>query len=349
MSRRRILILIGIIMAAGAAFWIGRAVATTQRTHAADGSLAWLANASPAAAQAEQRFASLARQQMDAVRAEQAVLASMLPDMRFTGEQILAQVDKILQFHATLVKSVGVHLTHLHGLLPAPQGRRLMSACADSLQGRVQRRYRWRGGAQDEGFMGDQHGGPGRGGPGQGARYGRQYRGGRGDGISGLAHGLQLTPEQITWVQQQDPNFEQECLSLRERLFQGHADLVARFEDAQVAEEELTVVVDDLVAAHAALEKRIAQHIVLLRPGLSQEQRDLLSGMCRDRSAAGRPAYLGIHPGLSPTCALSGDWGRRIGRSATVAAGLGGLPGPGQGVIEAVSRQGPRPYPAAVP
>ena len=285
MSRAKIPILIGIIMAAGAAFWIGRAVATTQRTHAADTPPAWLANASPAAAQAEQRFAPLVRQQIDAVRAEQAVLAAMLPDMRFTGEQVLAQVDTTLQSHATLVKSVGVHLAYLHGLLPSPEGRRLMSSCADSLQGRVQKRYRWRGGAQDqdEGYMGGRHGGTGRGGAGQGAGYGRQYRGGRGGG-GGLALRLQLTHEQIAWVQLRDPDFEQECLSLRERLYEAHTDLVASFENAQIAEEELTARLDDLVAVHAALEKRVAQHIVLLRPLLSQEQQDLLSGLCRGRS-----------------------------------------------------------------
>jgi len=285
-SRRNTYILIGAILAAGTAFCIGRTVATAQRVRVTGVKPAWLVNGSPAAVQAERRFEQLVREQTDVVRAEQALLASMLPDIRFTGEQILAQVDKVMQSHATLAKSVGVHLSDLRGILTGTQGRRLMSSCANSLQGSVQRRYRWRGGAQEqgEGFTGGRRGGSGRGEGGRGNGYGRQYRGGSSDSTSGLARRLRLTQEQITWAQQQDPNFDEECVSLRTRLYEEHARLVTSFENAQMPDGELTTRVDDLVAAHAALEKRVAQHIVLLRPRLSQEQRDLLSSLCRGRS-----------------------------------------------------------------
>jgi len=274
--------LIGAVVAAGAAFCVGRTVATTQRTRAVGGQPAWLAQASPEAVQAEERFEQLARQQMDVLHAERAVLASMLSDTQFTGEQILDQVEKVMQTHAALAKSVGVHLANLQGILPPLQGQRLMSSCANSLQGSLQRRYRWRGGAQDQGerFMGGRRG---RGG--WGAGHGRQYRGGRSDSTSGLARRLQLTQEQNTWIQQQDPNFAEQCALLNEKLYEAHASLVASIESAQATEQELATKVDDLIAAHEALETRVAQHIVLLRPQLSQEQRNLLSDLCGARYA----------------------------------------------------------------
>ena len=179
MSRRNTYILIGAILAAGTAFCIGRTVATAQRVRATGVKPAWLVNGSPAAVQAERRFEQLVREQTDVVRAEQALLTSMLPDIRFTGEQILAQVDKVMQSHATLAKSVGVHLTDMRGILPGAQGQRLMSSCANSLQGSVQRRYRWRGGAQEqgEGFTGGRRRGPGRGEGGPGSGYGTRAAG----------------------------------------------------------------------------------------------------------------------------------------------------------------------------
>lgn len=229
----------------GAAFCVGRTAATTQRIRASRGQPVWLANASPEVAQAEQRFGQLAREQMDTLRAERAVLASMLSDTQFTGEQVLAQVDKIGQNHATLGKSVGVHLANLQGILPAGQGRRLMSSCANSLQGSVQRRYRWRGGqGQSENLTGGRRSGGGR-----GAGYGRQYRGGRNNNTSSLDRRLQLTQEQSAWIRQQDPNFEEQC-------------------------------------------------IVLLRPRLSQEQRDLLSSLCRGGSRTDGGLVSGGHTAI---------------------------------------------------
>jgi hypothetical protein len=286
MQRRDIFILIGIVLAVGAAaFYVGRTAATRRKAPPAGGQPGWLGNVPGETAQAEQHFAQQARERMDAVRAERAVLASMLPDSRFTGEQVLAQVDSIVQSHATLAKSVGVHLAGLHSNLPEAQGQRLMLSCANSLHGSMQRRYRWRGGAQDqgEGFMGGRGGGPGHGAGGRGAGYGKQYRGGRSDAMPGLARRLQLTQEQNTWIQERDPNFEGQCVLLRDRLHEAHGDLVASFEEARTAGGELVTKIESLMAAHGALEKRVARHIVLLRPQLSQEQRDRLSGLSRGR------------------------------------------------------------------
>ncbi len=288
MKRCATFILVGVVLAAGtAAFCIGRTTALRQRTDAGGPQAQWLKGVSPQAAQTEQRFEQQTRQLMDEVRAKQAALTSMLPDNRFTSTQILAQVDDIARSYATLARSVGGHVALLRGTLPGPQRQQVMQSCANSVRGSMQRRYRWRGGAQDQGqgFMGGRRGGWGRG-PGRGAGYGRQYRGGRNEGTQNLATRLRLTQEQSTWIEQQDPNFEAQCTVLRDRLYEAHTNLAANLENAQVTEQELAAKVDALIEAHAALEKRVAQYIVLLRPRLSQEQRDELRGLCSGSAGA---------------------------------------------------------------
>jgi hypothetical protein len=297
-KRRDTFILVAAILVAGtAAFCIGRTAALRQRMDATGPQAQWLRDVSPQAVQAEQRFEQQTRQRMDTVRAKQDVLTSMLPDNRITGAQILAQVDDIAQSYATLARSVGGHVALLCSTLPVAQKQQVMRSCANSLRGSMQRRYRWRGGAQDEGQgpMDGRRGGWGRGG-GRGSGYGRQYRGGRNEGTQGLAGRLRLTQEQTTWIQQQDPNFEEQCTVLRNRLYEAHTNLVASLENVQLTEQELAAKVDALIEAHTALERRVAQHIVLLRPQLTQQQRDQLRELCRSGArAADIPASAGPH------------------------------------------------------
>jgi hypothetical protein len=305
-NRRDTFILVGVITAAGvAAFGVGRTAALRHRTGTTGPQVEWLRGVSAQTVQAEERFEQQSRQWMEDVRAKQAALTSMLPDDRFTGAQILGQVDEVAQSYAVLARSVGKHIFHLRSVLPEGQRQQVMQACANSLRACMQRRYRWRGGAQDQGpgFMGGGRGGWGRG-QGRGAGYGRQYRGGRGQEAPGLVGRLRLTQEQSVWIRQQDPNFDAESAVLRDRLCEVHAELVASLEEANLTERELSANIDLLITAHEALEKRVAQHIVLLRPQLSQEQRDLLGGLCRG-SAHGVDVSAATSPGL-PSGILAG-------------------------------------------
>ncbi|MBM4029583.1 MAG: hypothetical protein FJ280_29920 [Planctomycetes bacterium] len=293
MKRREALLLVGAILMAGtAAFCVGRTTTARRQGPAAGAQTEWLADV-PEAVTAEQRFAEQAGRLADALRQEQAALAAMLPDIHVTGEQVLSQVDNVTQAHALLARAVGGHLVRLRHTLPEPQGQRLMLSCAESVQGSMQRRYRWRGGAQDpgEGFPGGRGGGPGRGEGGRGAGFRQQYRGGRSNTTSGLALRLRLTDEQVTWSRQQDPDFEDQCARLKDRLHEAHADLAAGFRNAGITEEEFTAKVEGLLQAHDALEKRVARHIVLLRPHLSPEQRSLLS-LLSCSNADGRAARI---------------------------------------------------------
>jgi hypothetical protein len=300
-KRRETVILIGVILAAGtAAFSVGRTAALRRSANVAGPQDQWLRDASPDAVQTEHHFEEQTRQRLEEVRAKQDVLASMLPDDRFTGLQILGQVDDIARSYATLARSVGGHMVYLRSVLPEIQGQQVMQSCANSLRGSLQRRYRWRGGAQDQGEgspPGGRRGGWGRGAGGQGSGYGRQYRGGRGGDTPGLARRLQLTQEQDTWIQQQDPNFAEQSAALRERLYEVHADLVASLERTEMTGQELAAKIEAVIEAHETLEKRVAQHIVLLRPQLSPEQRDRLCDECRGGAGSADPsASTGPYP-----------------------------------------------------
>ncbi len=288
MKRHQALILVGVVLVAGTgAFCVGRTEGVRQRTDAASARAEWLKNLGPETAQAEQDFERQTHRLLDEIHAKQATLASMLPDNRFTAAQILGQVDDIAQSYTTLAGSVAGHVAQLRRVLPEVRKQAVMQACADSLRGALQRRYRWRGGAQDQGqgFMGGRRGGWGRG-PGQGAGYGRQYRGGRNENTQGLSGRLRLTPQQSAWIQQQDPNFESQCAALQNRLSEAYTSLAAGLENMQMTDQQLTMKVNTLIEARNALEKRVAQYIVLLRPQLSQEQRGQLGRLSSRADAA---------------------------------------------------------------
>lgn len=288
MKRRHLVLLVLVVLGSGAtAFYAGRLVTTTRQTGRYRARHEWLADAPARAVRAEQRFQQRTQQLADGVRSAQARLSTLLADPCSTGEQVLAQTDHVIASHAHLMKAVGKHLVALRDALPRQQQHRLMGTCADLLQRQVQRRYRWRRGAQ-----GDSDG-PGRGngygdggrrqgwrGPGRGR--GRQYRAG-GYGGHGLAGRLDLTDEQAIVAHQRDPDFDEDCARLKNRLQQAHADLLDSLERVDVGDEGLLTQIDTMIEAHGGLERRVARHVVLLRPLLTPTQRDRLAGLCGGR------------------------------------------------------------------
>lgn len=282
MIRRGLLTFVVVSVAAGAAsFYLGRTGAADRAAGQDPVAVSWLHGAPAGVVEAERQFDVQTRQMMDAVRAEQRALSSMLADANAQGEQILDQANRVVESYATVLRTVGRHLTQLQDSLSQSQMRSLLQSCAGSVRGQVQRRYRWRGGASEgtrgRGYMGGR--GPddsrGRGGPG----FGRQYRGGS-EAQRGFVGKLRLTEEQAAWIGQQDPDFDGQVATLRGRLSQVHADLAANLETSRIDGEAFLTQLEDLIQAYSALELRVTQHLVLLRPQLSQEQRNLLSSLC---------------------------------------------------------------------
>ena len=95
---------------------------------------------------------------------------------------------------------------------------------------------------------------------------------------------LQLTDGQLALSQQLDPLFDEDASRLKEQAAAAHVALLRVFEDPQAIASGLTSAIDTLVAAHTAMEQRVAQHVLLLRPHLSPGQIRCLVGICR-RSA----------------------------------------------------------------
>jgi hypothetical protein len=78
-----------------------------------------------------------------------------------------------------------------------------------------------------------------------------------------------------------DPLFDEDASRLKEQVAAAHLALLRIFEEPQAADSGLVSAIDALVAAHTAMEQRIAQHILLLRPNLTTEQIRCLVGLCR--------------------------------------------------------------------
>jgi hypothetical protein len=96
-----------------------------------------------------------------------------------------------------------------------------------------------------------------------------------------LAQYLRLTDEQIRLAQQIDPAFESDSESLRDTLLSERATLLAAFENPTATNSDLLMQLDKLIVAHSQIERRVARHVVVLRPHLTAEQQKWLIGLCR--------------------------------------------------------------------
>jgi hypothetical protein len=297
MKRRHAMLLAAVLLVVGTASFVsGRLVASRRQSESK--AFDWLHDAPVRVQDAEHRFEQHVRQLTQTVIAHKSDLAAMLADPDSTDVSIVRQVDHVLQANTALVRAVGAHLVGLRDSLPPRPRQRLMESCVDSLQSRVQRRYRLRGGASnDTGRQGRGNGyGEGRGQGGYGPA-GRQYRGGRGSGDT-LADKLQLTAEQVAFANRNDPDFSVDCTRLKEEVSAAYAALLAGLEDAQAGDDELLARLDGLIEAHNRLELRVAQFVVMVRPWLSAAQRQRLAGLSRGGPSfrRGRSASNGVGP-----------------------------------------------------
>ena len=306
MRRRHFLLLSVVVLVVGmTSFVTGRLVASRRQAESEpDG---WLQGAPVRIRQADRQFEFSARRLAQTVTSQKNALAVLLADPCSTDAQVLTQVDRVIESNAVLMTAVGRHVAELRDSLPPQQRQRLMRSCVGSLRSQVQRRYRWRGGVQEEaarqgGGNGNGNGyGRGRGAGASGAGRGRQYRGGRGSNEA-LAGRLQLTAEQMAFAQDHDPNFSEDCARLKDEVGAACAALLAAFDDTQLGDEEILARLDGLIEAHSGLERRVAQYVIMMRPHLSSRQRQHLAGLSR-----GGSRYRGRGPVSKGTGSI-GQW-----------------------------------------
>jgi len=78
-----------------------------------------------------------------------------------------------------------------------------------------------------------------------------------------------------------DPDFEAVSVHLRDALMAERAKLLSVFEDAESSDDELLQQIDMLILTYSRVERRIAEHVLVLRPYLAVEQQKWLIGLCR--------------------------------------------------------------------
>jgi len=279
--KREITLIVVMVVSGGISFLATRLAASRAPVAEVSLSVRWLGAAPATVVKLEEDFNTQADTLIESLLAEQKSLGTVIEDPCTPDNAILAQVEVVIAVHTRLLRQVGEHLAALRSELPDEQRLRLMSLCAEILRGPLVRAS-----GQGAGFGGGSRMGP-RDGSGTGrGTGGRGYGGGAGYGRgrrlgTGLAQSLRLTDEQITIAQQKDPNFEADAAQLRDSLLSERAKLLATFEDPRTTNDELLAQIERLISAHSQIERRIAKHVLVLRPYLTTDQQKWLIGLCR--------------------------------------------------------------------
>lgn len=91
---------------------------------------------------------------------------------------------------------------------------------------------------------------------------------------------LRLMPEQVERIAGVDPTFVEEGAEL-EAVLQAEREKLARlFEDANATDETIMQQVETVIDVHDQLERRVANHLLALRPHLTDGQRSRLFQTC---------------------------------------------------------------------
>lgn len=284
MNRRSTAIVAAVAFVCGAiSFFNGRSNAVRESQMQYAQSQKWLSDASPGTIQLEQRFSKELDGLVTNLTSKQASLASSLEDPCTPDKIVMKRAETVTAAHEHLMRRVGRHIVELRSKLPEDNRDDLMNLCAETLRGPISRlgEPSGQGYGRGPGRMGGGQGlGPGRGGGGRGLGPG----GGYGRSISTmdrLAWRLRLDPNQIEILQNKDSSFNADSTKLRNVLLAERTNLLTLFEDPQSTGEQLLQQIDKLIEAHSQIERRITQHVLVLRPYLTVEQQKWLIGLCR--------------------------------------------------------------------
>ncbi len=282
MNRKETAMLAVVAFACAAiSFLSARSAALTNQKAARGSSQPWLSDASPVAVELEEKFA----EELDRLRStlveQQKSLAAVLEDPCTPNEVVLKQTENVITAHEHMIRRVGEHLVELRGKLSAGNRDHLMGLCAETARGPMRRL-----GGRAGGFGQRNGGGPEGRGYGYGRGGGAGRRGGGGNGLqlgarNRLARRLRLSEEQVRVLQEKDPDFETDSVHLRDALLAERVKLLSMFEDAESGDDELLQQIESLVVTHSRIERRIAEHVLVLRPYLGVEQQKWLIGLCR--------------------------------------------------------------------
>lgn len=280
MSRRKTAMVAIVAFVCGAvAFFQARSTALSNSEAGQSVAQQWLSGASDDVVAMENRFNDQVNGLIGELMSEQKALGSVLEDPCTPDQVVLEYSENVIAAHERLLRRAGGHVVELRSKLPAHNREHLMRLCAETVRGPIQR-LEGRGGGMGRGSgggrgMGGGRGyGYGRGGAGQGFGMRREIR-------NRLASRLGLDERQMSLLQQEDSDFESEAADLRDALLGERQRLLAMFEDSGAAGDQLLAQIDRLIAAHSRIERRVVQHVLVLRPYLTVEQQKWLIGLCR--------------------------------------------------------------------
>jgi hypothetical protein len=284
MNRRRTAVLAAVaFVCAVISFFNARFGALSSLEAEAGQSKRWLSEAPGAAVELEDKFGKELDGLITKLTSEQKSLALSLEDPCTPNEVVLEHTENVISAHEHLIRRIGEHVVELRGQLPASDRDYLMGLCAETVRGPISRLGGRLGGRGGRGLGGR--------GPGYGRGGGAGRRGGGGYGMrmnarSRLAHRLRLDEEQLRVLQEKDSGFEADSERLRDVLLTERSKLLALFENRQSSDQELLRQIDRLISAHSQIERRIAEHVLVLRPYLTVEQQKWLIGLCRRQGAS---------------------------------------------------------------
>jgi len=285
MNRKRTAILAIVAFACAAiSFFNARLTALSNQNTEQRPSGQWLSDASSAAVELEEKFDEELGGLINNLAAQQKSLALALEDPCKPNEVVLEHTEDVIGAHEHLIRRVGEHVVELRGKLQADNRDYLMHLCAETVRGPMSRLGGRAGG-------GGRRNGTGGGGPdGRGYGYGRGGGAGRGGGggygmrlrvRDRLTRRLGLNQEQAKLLEEKDPDFEANSMNLRYALMTERKKLLSMFENPSSGDDELLQQIEKFISTHTWIERRIAEHVLVLRPYLTVEQQKWLIGLCR--------------------------------------------------------------------
>lgn len=291
--RKSIIILIMAASISGAiSFYASRMTAIAAQQTKRDTQNRWLSDAPEQVAELEEHFSNEAENLVKSLLDTQKSLASALNSPHTTDEALQQHIESLIRVHAHLMKRVGEHMVELRAKLPGTQRLQLVKLSAEAIRGTMRglsEQGGWCGAAGNCCPADAQKPVPGccencvcRNNPDSNADEASKCTCiWRQRGKGGFARKLKLSEEQIQAIGKKDRTFEVDSARLRTRLLAEQTKLLNMFEDIAITDKALLQQIDSLISAHNNLERRIAEHVLVLRSCLTVEQQKWLIGICR--------------------------------------------------------------------
>lgn len=107
---------------------------------------------------------------------------------------------------------------------------------------------------------------------------------------------LNFSIEQADQVAAADPGFAAEAGQMEKSLVADRDKLASMLDDPGTGNPELEAQFERVIASHNALERRVAKHVLAIRPYLTAAQQKQLMGLCAQsvrEAGRGRPSWAG--------------------------------------------------------